>query len=165
VTQLHESDVEGTRREGATAEMDSLGLPLTWRGGMRTGESPGCQDVVPNANDVVGSHLARDYPLNGGLRPRSVLGASSERSGDYETRACPVNSPLTRNAERVHAIGADRSLPRRGIRARCDCLSSSRIINATCTRAGVGASSRRCADTSRQWNIICKSVSRDPAWL
>lgn len=33
--------------------------------------SPGCQDVVPNANDVVGSHLTRDYPLNGGLRPGS----------------------------------------------------------------------------------------------
>lgn len=33
----------------------------------RKRRSQGCQDVVPNANDVVDSHLTRDYPLNGGV--------------------------------------------------------------------------------------------------
>ncbi|KYM96568.1 Homeobox protein unc-4 [Cyphomyrmex costatus] len=37
----------------------------------RRRQSLGCQDIVPNANDVVDSHLTRDYPLNGGLRPGS----------------------------------------------------------------------------------------------
>lgn len=35
----------------------------------RKWRSHGCQNVVPNSNDVVDSHLTRDYPLNGGLRP------------------------------------------------------------------------------------------------
>jgi len=83
-----------------TPEMDGLGSPrlahletasLVGRGGMGwEGMSPGCQDVVPNANDVVGSHLARDYPLNGGLRPESgpaiTRGSSSLASELHRTR-------------------------------------------------------------------------------
>lgn len=53
-----ESFVPG--RGGNSLHPRSLGRK--WR-------SHGCQNVVPNSNDVVDSHLTRDYPLNGGLRP------------------------------------------------------------------------------------------------
>ena len=43
-----------------------IGASVFWA---ESGGPHGCQNVVPNANDVVDSHLTRDYPLNGGLRP------------------------------------------------------------------------------------------------
>jgi len=63
-----------TDAEFGWPEMGSVGMlpPGNWccLPGRRR-RSLGCQDVVPNANDVVDSHLARDYPLNGGLCPGS----------------------------------------------------------------------------------------------
>lgn len=47
-----------------------IGASVFWA---ESGGPHGCQNVVPNANDVVDSHLTRDYPLNGGLRPVANL--------------------------------------------------------------------------------------------
>lgn len=52
----------------------------------RKWRSRGCQNVVPNANYVVDSHLTRDYPLNGGLRPAANRTGGACQPGDYETR-------------------------------------------------------------------------------
>lgn len=62
-------ELRPTRNAVALARYRSSGDRCCLPGRRR--RSPGCQDVVPNANDVVDSHLTRDYPLNGGLRPGS----------------------------------------------------------------------------------------------
>lgn len=56
-------------RGGGKLGTDRGGNPLHPRSLGRKWRSHGCQNVVPNSNDVVDSHLTRDYPLNGGLRP------------------------------------------------------------------------------------------------
>lgn len=91
-------------RNGVASACSWSSSPGNWRclPGRRRRRSPGCQDVVPNANDVVDSHLTRDYPLNGGLRPGSgsaaltkpvitKLGFTSEL---HSSRKCRVRGPL-----------------------------------------------------------------------